>query len=311
MFSCSIEKRVTSRKIIDNHVHIMSPELISLWKNMGIPFSRPDYYYSNIDSILKFNKAEKVSLISMAYVYSSPEFGAKSDKVKSQMEAENNYLASVKNKYPKRIKAFFSVDPLQENMLEEIIRCHKILKLDCIKLHHNASQVYLTENEHLHKIQQIFKYASDNRLPILLHFDNSHPKFGKNDIKIFANSVLNNLDYVNLQIAHFGTSGGFNSKTKEILDTFIEVFKTNNKVANQNIKFDISAVCLDKDSEGVNKLTDSEFKELANYCRKIGFEKIVFGTDYPLYNSDEYLEILMNKLQLSEAEINLLLKDKE
>jgi len=30
----------------DKHVHIMSPQLISLWKGMGIPFSKADHYYS-------------------------------------------------------------------------------------------------------------------------------------------------------------------------------------------------------------------------------------------------------------------------
>jgi predicted TIM-barrel fold metal-dependent hydrolase len=49
---------------------------------------------------------------------------------------------------------------------------------------------------------------------------------------------------------------------------------------------------------------------LSDYCRKLGFEKIVFGTDYPLYNSAEYLDVLKAKLKLTNKELIELLKEK-
>ncbi len=143
-----------------------------------------------------------------------------------------------------------------------------------------------------------------------MHFDNSHRKFGRTDVKILSDSVLAELKYVNLQIAHFGTSGGFNQKTKEVLDAFIELFKSNHPISKHTITFDISAVCLDKDAEGVTKLTDKDFVELAEYSRKLGFDRIAFGTDYPLYRSDEYLNLLMMKLKLTEDEVTNLMKEK-
>ncbi|WP_339697349.1 amidohydrolase family protein [uncultured Roseivirga sp.] len=293
----------------DNHVHIMSPQLISLWKNMGIKFSKIDYFYSDIDSIITTTKAQSLSLVSMAYVYSSNEFGGNAKNIEEKVRSENNYLAAAKSKYPKTIKAFFGIDPLQKFALTEIKRCHEELKLDGLKLHFNASQVYLTEPEHLKKVKTVFEYASDNQLPILMHFDNSHPKFGKADVKNLADSILYDLKYVNLQIAHLGTSGGFNQKTKEVLETFIELFESNHPISEHKITFDISAVCLDKDAEGIPKLTNSDFDELASYSRKLGFERIVFGTDYPLYQSKEYLNLLAAKLRLTENEIASLLKD--
>lgn len=300
-----------SHKLLhDNHVHIMSPQLIALWKSMGIPFSKVDPFYSDIDTIFKVTKAQSLLLISMAYVYSSEEFGGNSGNVESKVRDENDYLALAKSKHPKKIKAFYGIDPLQEFALTEIERCHNELKLDGIKLHHNASQVYLTEPVHLKKIKAIFEYASNNRIPILMHFDNSHRKFGKRDVGLLADSVLSGLEYVNLQIAHFGTSGGFNQKTKETLDAFIELFQFNHPISKHTITFDISAVCLDKDAEGVTKLTNKDFDELAEYSRKLGFDRIVFGTDYPLYRGEEYLNLLITKLKLSEEEVIKLLKNK-
>lgn len=316
VFSCNTQSHhiykqdSLANQFHDHHVHVMSPQLISLWKSMGIPFSRPDYFYADIDSILKYNNDEKISLISMGYVYTSQEFGGNSNQDEEKIRDENNYLAEAKSKYPNRIKAYYGIDPLHKSAIEEVIRCHEVLKLDGIKLHHNASQVYLTVPEHLLKVKSIFQYASDNRIPILLHFDNSHPKFGKRDVGILVDSILTNLEYVNLQIAHFGTSGGFNQKTKQVLDSFIELFQSNHPITKHKIHFDISAVCLDKDSEGVPKLLESDFSALAQYCRKLGFDKIIFGTDYPLYSSQEYLDIIKDKLKLTNVEVNQLIKEK-
>ncbi len=316
VFACNtkiqekFKKDTLGNQFHDHHVHIMSPQLISLWKNMGIPFSKEDCYYADIDTILNATKAQSVSLISMAYVYSSEEFGDGAENVEEKIRSENDYLAYAKLKHPNTINAFYGIDPLQESALSEIERCHKKLKLDGIKLHNNASQVYLTVPEHLKKVKAVFRYASDNKIPILMHFDNSHRKFGRTDVKILSDSVLAELKYVNLQIAHFGTSGGFNQKTKEVLDAFIELFKSNHPISKHTITFDISAVCLDKDAEGVTKLTDKDFVELAEYSRKLGFDRIAFGTDYPLYRSDEYLNLLMMKLKLTEDEVTNLMKEK-
>ncbi|MBL7979411.1 MAG: amidohydrolase family protein [Bacteroidetes Order II. Incertae sedis bacterium] len=312
LFSCTPSKEpqiaiVHHQHISDGHVHLMSPQLIALWKSMGIPFSKKEAFYSDIDTIMTTSGAEKINLISMAYVYSSQEFGGGTQNIIQKFREENDFLAYSKSKYKNRIKAFFGIDPLSEFALEEIKRCYNILKLDGIKIHHNASQVYLTEPEHLQKVKALFQYASDQKIPILMHFDNGHRKFGKTDVQILADSVLAKLDFVDIQIAHFGTSGGFSPKTKEVLDTFIALFNINHPIARQNIKFDISAVALDKDAEGVKQLTESEFIELAEYTRKIGFKRIVFGTDYPLYKSSEYLNILIKKLHLSDKEINQLL----
>lgn len=309
-FSQAASDPVAKQNIVDHHVHVLSPQLISLWKGMGIPFSKKDHFYSNIDSIRNLSGVQSMNLISMAHVYSSEEFGGDTSNVYEKIKNENNYLASLKEKYPKHISAYYGIDPLHTNALEEIKRCHSTLKLDGIKLHFNASQVYLTVQKHLEKVREIFFYASEQRIPIILHFDNSHRKFGRRDVNILADSILSGLNFIDLQIAHFGTSGGFNQKTKDVIDAFVDLFNQNHPIKKQRIVFDISAVALDKDGNGVRRLTEEEFKDLSIYCRKLGFDRIVFGTDYPLYNSLEYLDILRKKLHLSIQESDQLLRKK-
>jgi len=298
------EKHAPTESLIenDNHVHLMSPELIKYWKGLGIPFSKSEDTYSNIDTIFNINRAQHIVLISMAYVYGSPEYYEGND-AHQKMIGENNYLLETAKKYPKRITPFFAVDPLKDYAIEELKRCSKIYPQSGLKLHFNASQVYLTEPEHLLKIKKVFKAASENELPILLHFDNWHPKFGKPDIEILVDSILNEVGPLQLQIAHFGTSGGFNEKTKRFIDAFVDIRNANRIDSKHKILFDISAVALDKDSEGVSKLTEEEFKELKKYIHKIGIEHIVFGTDYPLYRSEEYYKILKEKVGLTTDEL--------
>ncbi len=286
--------------ITDNHVHLMSPGLIADWKALGIPFSNPDYYYSDIDSILTRNNADFISLVGMGYVYENPEYYPGTD-VYNRLREENDYLLKTSQGYEARVVPYFAVDPLKEYALKEIERCLKINEQAGLKLHFNASQVYLTEAEHLKKIKPIFELAAIRRIPILLHFDNGHPKFGKADVEILVDSVLKDLDTVRMNIAHFGTSGGFNEKTKDVIETFIELYDTGRIPERHLLKFDISAVALDKNSEGIKKLSKSEFRELKLYCEGLGYDKIIFGTDYPLYTSQAYLKVLKVKLALPDS----------
>ncbi len=259
--------------------------------------------------ILKNTAVKRIDLISMAHVYSSEEFGGFKNE-RELVENENSYVAAARNKHPREIRAFCSIDPLRDYALDELERCRTQLKMDGIKLHHNANQVYLTVPEHLAKVKKVFEFAATNKLPILLHFDNSQRRFGGPDVHLLIDSILNDLKPINLRIAHFGTSGAFNARTKAVIDAFRWQFRVNPRLSKHKITFDISAVALDKDSEGVRKLTDGQFKELAIYIRRLGFDRIVFGTDYPLYQPAEYLDILKARLGLTEAEVKALLKNK-
>jgi len=311
-FALLVSGQISNRRIgdtTDGHVHILSVELIRVWKGLGIPFSRPDEYYSDIDVILKNTAVKRIDLVSMAHVYSSEEFGGFKNE-RELVEKENSYVAAERDKYPKKIRAFCSVDPLRDYALDELERCRTKLKMDGIKLHHNANQVYLTVPDHLAKVKRVFEFASRHKMPILLHFDNSHRRFGKPDVDLLVGSILKDLEPVNLRIAHFGTSGGFSQRTRGFLNAFIDQFDAEPALKKHRITFDISAVALDKDSEGVRKLTDEEFAVLRRYIQRLGPERIAFGTDYPLYTPTEYATILRERVGLSESEIRSILKPK-
>lgn len=301
-------QEAAKNKTNDVHVHIMSDSLVASWQALGIPFSHDNSYYSNIDSILSNNGAQAINLIGMAHIYGNPEF-YQGDDVYQKVKQENNFLNAAAKKYPDKIIPYFSIDPLAEYALDEAQRCFEKLHMQGMKLHFSSSQVYLTEIEHLKKVKPIFNYAAINKIPIMLHLDNWHPKFGKTDVNILTDSILTQIPALNLTIAHLGTSGGFNEKTKKVINAFVELYETNKIPGKHNIHFDISAVALDKDSEGVSKLKDDEFIALNLYLHKLGLDKIVFGTDYPLYEADEYLTILKERVKLTDEELDVILSN--
>jgi len=53
----------------------------------------------------------------------------------------------------------------------------------------------------------------------------------------------------------------------------------------------------------VPKLSDQEFIDLRTYIDKIGLEHIIFGSDYHLYRNKECLNILKDKVGLSDQEL--------
>ena len=289
----------------DSHVHLMSPALIDYWKGLGIPFSRPAAHYADIDTILANNAAQHIDLIGMGYVYENPDYYDGPD-ARERLRAENDYLLRTAQKRPERITPFIAVNPLTDYALEEMDRCYARRPDSGLKLHFSTSQVYLTEPAHLQRVRRVFARAAAHGWPVLLHFDNWHPEFGRPDIELLADSILADLPALQLRIAHFGTSGGFNEKTKRFLDAFLDCRDQGRFPTRHQLLLDISAVALDKDSEGVSKLTDAEFADLRRYVDRIGAAGIVFGTDYPLYRSEEYLHLLEDKLGLTTAELRMM-----
>lgn len=303
----TVEVKVDPFDGFDNHVHIMSPSLVAFWKKAGVPFSKPDSAYSDPAEIARRLGTSKLKLVSMAYVWGHPEFGEIEDE-EQKVRSENDFVLAAARSIGPKARAYCGVNPLKDYATDEVNRCAG-KRVEGIKLHFNANQVYLTEPEHVKKLFGVFDQGSKLGLRFLIHFDNSHPKTGRKDVEIFFREILAKTKGTRIQIAHFGTSGGFTAKTREIVDAFLEFDSRKNALSGRHrIKFDISAVALDKDSEGVSKLTDDEFKRLAVYVRKIGLERVVFGTDYPLYGASEYAEVLGSKLGLSAKEIRKISK---
>jgi len=257
------EEPVDLLPITDHHVHLMSQAMVDQFKAYEIPFSHNEPYYTDIDSILFHNPAKEVFLISMAYVWANPDFYAEDDW-KEKMQNENDNILDAASSDALRIKPFFAINPLADNALSELKRCVDFGQFSGMKMHFNSSQVYLTEPEHLAKIKEVFSEFSNTGLPLLLHFDNSHPKTGSRDVGLLLNEVLKGLNPMTIIVAHLGNSGGFNDKTIDIVSS-IEKLQNEGKAWQHRFYYDLSAAGLVEDTEYVKKLTDDDSAQTIPY----------------------------------------------
>jgi predicted TIM-barrel fold metal-dependent hydrolase len=287
--------------LFDHHVHVLSPALVERWKIAGVPFSKPDYAYSNIDSIRKFDPASGMFLVSMAYLWSTPGFSDTAGR--SNVARENDFVAGLARTDPGRLFAFCAVDPLTPYAVEELVRCRREKGAYGLKLHFAISGIDLSNPVHLARVREVLAAASSEGMPVLLHLPAPSEGAGDAAAALFIDSVLVPGPPIELTIAHLGTPGGYGFATSTIVRRFSEALGSLPELRKDRLWFDLSAVALTGESEEVPALTAQDFTDLASDLRGLGLERVVFGTDYPAFNSVAYMGLLESELPLTRDEL--------
>lgn len=313
----SVNNSLTAEKIIytDYHVHIMSKPMADVFiaVNGSDKFSGnqlEEFSAEKILSLLNEGRLDRAFILSGSYILGNDLIAGPDEY--NDVKKENNYLAIQYAKYPERLIGFFSVNPLKEYAIEEVDRCYDELKLPGLKLHFANSNVDLNNPEHLAKIQELFAHCAEKGIPILLHFRNDSPEFGKKDVEILINEVIAKTPGLKLQVAHLGGYGGFDKATEEIISTFIEEYEKSKSLDKSNIVFDISAVVVTENEEIKGVLystTEEQHKKIADYIRAWGIENVVFGSDWPYSSPASYISNIKRLLPLSEEEIEKILSN--
>ncbi len=208
----------------------------------------------------------------------------------------NQLVADICNSDPSRFIGFGSVNPSKgkkyvSTKLEEILS----LGLKGIKLIPTLQFFHPQKNKNLNRI---FKFASKNNWPILIHTGKdpgpfeiptlryvqySHPRFWKQIIK---------KNKVKIIFAHLGGYGVADDESW--INSALEIAKENS-----NVYLDTSAVTYAlEDPETVTKL------------RELGFERILFGSDHPVVHGtsmEHSKRVIQNSPLLSEIEKRLIL----
>jgi predicted TIM-barrel fold metal-dependent hydrolase len=288
-------------KIVDYHVHIFSPELISNLSLQGHNFRQSRFqiikekeFYSNISEITLDNKKAKMVLISVGYAYKNLN-GSQSEK--DFVRKENNLLSEIVKTNPDNLIGFYGIDPLKEFAIEEIKRCDVKLKLDGLKLHLQSNNLNLKDSIHLSKLKEVFQLADDREIPLLIHNNAWDKSFGKEYFKIFKTEILDKYNSLTIIFAHAGDGGGFYQFGFDFLNEFTLYFQNNEDKIKHKIYFELSGVA--KVIKYPKEKTHAEFLEI---MKKIGYEKFLFGSDYPVRNSPTYLNELFNLLNIEYDE---------
>ncbi len=193
--------------------------------------------------------------------------------VPHQVESINNFISESVAKYPDRLIGFAALHPDYEDIEGEIARV-KSLGLRGIKLHPDF-QHFQIDDPHAFPI---YEAAQREGLPVLFHvgdirYDYSGPERLRRVVDLFPQMKVIG--------AHFAGWSQWEESYKLFGDGRIYV--------------DLSS--------SLYAITP---ESAANLIRRFGADKVLFGSDFPMWTADEELE-RFNKIPLTDEERELIL----
>lgn len=301
--------------ICDHHVHLLSPQLLSDWKAAGAAFSREDADYTDVERVFASQNVSSAFLVSMAHLYASPEGGilpagdgATTTTEQQRVALENDWIARAVARVPDRAIGFFSVNPLRDYATDEMNRCRQ-RGLTGLKLHLPACGVDLRNASHLARLKDVFKWAADNRVPVLLHLFTAEPDGDVQAVsRLFWRELAGSCKGLDLCLAHLGSAGGFNRASQTLLDEFL-LFRESGIPAGSDVHFDLSGAVLAAETDGLPATSPEMCQRLAGYIRTVGADRFFFASDYPVFSPAASAAALKDGLAMAEPDFDRLMQN--
>jgi uncharacterized protein len=213
--------------------------------------------------------SRRAVVMSWAYQFGSPAFDVADEHAK--VRAENDWTAQETARYPDRLVAFCSFNPLASYAMEELDRCIRTPGFTGLKLHLTSSFVDLRNAQHVDRLRGIFRTANGRRFPIVVHMRTLDKSYGRQDAEVFLREILAAAPDVPVQIAHAAGWGGYGSETDAAFGVFADAAAAHDpRMA--NVYFDLSQVVAPSPPDSVKQL-------LVRRIRQIGVERMLFAVD--------------------------------
>jgi uncharacterized protein len=305
----------------DHHAHLQSPKAAQLLNdsahsNPNEDQGAPEKPYTAKDLIAAMDAAgiHRATALSEAYLLASKY--AHPVHEEEAVNEENDWTLQEVKQYPKRLVGFCSVNPIRSYALAAIKHCEQIGLRGGLKLHLAASSFEFSKVEEVHQLQDVFREANKLRMPILIHLHPDDENWdGGSDSLTFFEQVLPLAPDIPVQIAHMAGWGGYDQTADSALSTFVKQCALHSKVC-EHLYFDISAVLVPPSAaqaaqgsdlrllyERQKRFPEGPQRLIAN-IRKLGFEKILFATDWPVFDMKDSVQLLRKDLPLTSAEID-------
>jgi len=195
--------------------------------------------------------------------------------VPEQAQSINNFIASCASEHPGRLLGFGSLHPFMEHPGDEVERIIS-LGLKGIKLHPDFQRFHIDDP----KAYPLYEAAA-GRLPVLFHtgdcrYEYSHPARLK--------KVLSDFPALTAIAAHFGGWSVWEDGADYLADL-------------ENVYVDTCSSLYSISPQTALKLID-----------RFGAQRVLFGTDFPMWNPGEELE-RFDKIPLSEEQRRMILHE--
>ena len=277
--------------LIDYHQHLFSPDLARL---IGADTTlNADKLIALLDSA----GIRKALVLSTAYSWSNPARNVENDY--DHVKADNDWTAAQVAKYPDRLRAFCSVSPVRDYALAEIARCAENPRLrGGLKLHIGNSGADYHSPQDLAKMRQVFRAANEHHMAVVIHMRASiskHLPYGREEARIFFDSILPAAPDIPVQIAHLAGAGGYDSTTDAALSVFVDAVARHDRRA-RHLWFDVTTVS--------RNATPDNLELIARRIRELGVKRVLYGSDAAgggnLAPRESWADFL--KVPLTEAE---------
>ena len=304
--------------VVDHHVHVLGPDVMRDWRALGVTFTRPDSIYLSPSTLLRArgDSIAAVVLLPMAHLYANPEFvgelGIDAAEVRRRVRRENAHVAAVAAGHPGRAVALCSVPALADWALDDLRWCRDSLNVAGVKLHLASSQVDLRDSSHLRRLASIAQFAAANQLSILLHVDPQRRGHDSTHIRALARQVFEPLPNLTVVIAHLGGSGGYGPWTRTVFRTLLGWRRdVETRGPQRRLYFELSAVVLEAELEGVPATTAAEAALLRDDLRRMDLDRVIFGSDYPVFDPLRGREALLSRVGLTPQEVDRIVRGAE
>jgi predicted TIM-barrel fold metal-dependent hydrolase len=254
--------------LVDHHQHLLNPAMAA-----ATPGLKP-ITAKVLIGMLDAAGIQRAVLLSNAFRYGSPG-GAPAPDEYAQVIAENDWTAREAARYPTRLVAFCSFNPLKDYALTELARCARDRRFGRgIKLQFGSSDVDLDDMVDVAMLRRVFRAANANHLAIVVHLRTRKSRpYGAPQALVFLDELLAAAPDVAVQIAHLaGGGGGYSdAAADEVLGVFEGAFSRQDPRV-KHLYFDIAGV-----AGGGNSAERAPI--IVRHIRAIGVTRILYGSD--------------------------------
>ena len=231
---------------------------------------------SDLIALLDAAGIRRAVVLALGYTWGSPNRTVENEYEK--VKVENDWTGQQVSRFPDRLRAFCSFNPLRSYALEELARCAKDPQLRFgLKLHLGNSVVDYHNPEHIEQLRKVFRAANDQRMPIVIHMRSSYSRrlpYGATEGRIFLDSLLPSAPDVVVQVAHLAGGGDYtDTAAAEALGVLADAVAKRDP-RTKNLYVDVSGVVGPR--LGI-PVADAE--RLAKRIRQFGVERILYGSD--------------------------------
>jgi predicted TIM-barrel fold metal-dependent hydrolase len=260
----------------DYHQHVFSTDDIAL---AGPGTSLQPLDAKDLVALLDAAGIRKATLLSLAYMAGKP--GREVEDELGKVRAENDWTVAQAARYPDRLVAFCSFNPLKDYALRELQRCAASKNgapglVRGIKLHFGNSDIQLDDPAHVARLREVFAAANAAGLAIVVHMRASISKgrpYGARQARIFLEQLLPAAPDVTVQVAHFAGSGpGYEDPPAREAMAVLAGAVARGDLRTRKLYFDVASI-VDRDIE------PALAKLVADLIRQVGTGKVLYGTD--------------------------------